>query len=103
MFKLTRASTLKLDLAKSESRINVRQQLKKYSTRLNIDFVVRPNCLTPVYSPAPKPSKLLLDYINSPSPPKFLTPRSRFGIYDKKKRTLPNLILRKSPLNFAKP
>lgn len=98
--RLTRASSLRVNMMVSRKSIKAPDELKKFSTRAILDsLVVRPNFPTPIYSPAPKISKLLTDYINSPTPPKIMS-KPRLILPERKSIRLPNLLTKKTPRVF---
>ncbi len=63
-----RAATSKETTGTALNPLKVPEILSRYSTRLPAPSLSpETSPIVPVYSPAPKPSQLLLDYLNSPS------------------------------------
>lgn len=64
--KLRKATTMKCN---GSEPVKIHEALLRYSTKLEIFFTpVEQSEAKQIYVPAPKPSKLLLEYLNSPNP-----------------------------------
>ena len=65
---MKRSSTLVTLREGNEAHRKLPQLFSRYPTRFSFDtFSEKDPLVRPIYVPAPKPSKLLLDYLNSPS------------------------------------
>lgn len=69
-----RSATYKELPAQSPKTIRLPEPLSRYSTRFHmVSYCPEIASIVPIYKPAPKPSKLLLDYLNTPKLPKVLS------------------------------
>lgn len=74
-----RSATYKELALQSPTTLRLPETLSRYSTRFHmVSYCPEIASIIPIYKPAPKPSKLLLDYLNAPkaltSRPKKKTP-----------------------------
>lgn len=87
-----RSSTLVTIRGVNENNRKLPQIFNRYPTRFSIDtYSEKHSLVTPIYVPAPKPSKLLLDYLRSPSNSQLSEKFSKIGELTYKKTKSPIL------------
>jgi hypothetical protein len=90
---MKRSSTLVLPRNQLDPNKKLPNFIQRYQTRFSIDSSSEKlNLITPVYVPAPKPSKLLLDFLSSPSSSKKETSGWKSGNFLQKKTLLPYIM-----------